>query len=292
MRIVSLLASATEIVCALGAGQMLAGRSHECDNPAWVRRLPACSEPTFDVNVSSGAIDAEVRRRIAAGEPLYRVDNDRIAQLAPDLILTQSHCEVCAVTPDDIAPGPILSLSAFTVNDVFESIRQIGARLGLSDRAEEVIARERARIDDVRERTKPLRRPTVGMIEWTDPLFSMGNWGPELVDAANAELPFGRPGEYSAVLPPDKLIEANPEFLIVAPCGFNLQRAAAERETLERYPWWSGLRAVRENKVAFADGNLYFNRSGMTIARTAEIVAEILHGEVSGESAKGTAWQW
>src|SRR5580692_12239632 len=143
MRIVSLLASATEIVCALGAGEMLVGRSHECDSPRWVRRLPACSEPAFDVAVTSGAIDAEVRRRIASGEELYRVHGDLIRELRPDLVIAQSHCEVCAVTPEDVGRGgeclPMLALSASSVEGVLESIGQVAARIGLEERGHAVV---------------------------------------------------------------------------------------------------------------------------------------------------------
>src|SRR6202051_546625 len=132
MRIVSLLASATEIVCALGAGEMLVGRSHECDNPAWVRRLPSCSKPAFDVSVSSGEIDAEVRRRLRVGEPLYHIDLELIRELRPDLVITQSHCDVCAVTPADLERGcgdaihaRQLSLSAATLDGIFQSVLQV-----------------------------------------------------------------------------------------------------------------------------------------------------------------------
>src|SRR5579862_7357847 len=155
MRIVSLLASATEIVCALRAGEMLVGRSHECDFPEWVRHLPACSEPAFDVSVSSGAIDAEVRRRIAAGEELYRVHGELIRELRPDLVIAQEHCEVCAVTPGDIERSgaclPTLALSASTVEGIFESILQVGSKIGLEDRAREVVAQERERLRVVNE---------------------------------------------------------------------------------------------------------------------------------------------
>lgn len=295
MRIVSLLASATEIVCALGAGDMLVGRSHECDHPEWVRRLPACSEPAFDIHVSSGEIDAEVRRRIAAGEELYRVNGDLIRELKPDLVIAQSHCEVCAVTPADMERGgaclPMLALSASSIDGIFGSIEQVGERLGLVDRASAVIGRERRRLQAVSERIAGLRKPRVVMLEWTDPLFAMGNWGPELVEIAGGDLPIGNKGGYSTALPEEKLIAADPEFLIVAPCGFNLGRSMEELSVLKSRPWWSGLRAVREGKVAFADGNLYFNRSGMTVARTAEIIAEILHG-VTFDSASREQWRW
>jgi iron complex transport system substrate-binding protein len=296
LRIVSLLASATEICCALGAGEMLVGRSHECDWPEWVRGLPACSEPAFDVTVSSGAIDAEVRRRIRAGEELYRVHADAIRELRPDLVIAQSHCEVCAVTPGDVERGgdcfPMLALSAASVEGVLESIGEIAARIGCPERGRDVVAGERARLQAVAAKTAGLRRPTVVMLEWTDPLFAMGNWGPELVEIANGELPIGKKGEYSTTVSSERLVEADPEFLIVAPCGFDLARTMRERAVLESYTWWRGLRAVREGKVAFADGNRFFNRSGMTVSQTAEIIAEILHGVVFGAAGRGKHWRW
>ena len=294
MRIVSLLASATEIVCALGAGEMLVGRSHECDNPDWVKRLPACSEPAFDVSVSSGEIDAEVRRRLHAGEPLYRIHLETIRELQPDLVITQSHCEVCAITPADVAkaglvPARQLSIFASTLEDIFDSIRRIAAELGLEESGCDLIAAERKRLSNVKEAAARHRRPTVVMLEWADPLFAMGNWGPELIDIANGEALLGKAGEYSAAIPAEHLRDADPEYLIVAPCGYQLDRALREREVLERHSWWPQLRAVREGKVFFADGNLYFNRSGMTVSHTAEIIAEILHGSPA-RSEPRQAW--
>ncbi|HEY1984195.1 MAG TPA: ABC transporter substrate-binding protein [Terracidiphilus sp.] len=285
MRVVSLLASATEIVCALGAGQMLVGRSHECDNPEWVRQLPACSEPAFDVSVSSRKIDTEVRRRLRSGEPLYHLNGELIRALQPDLLITQAHCEVCAVTPGDVARSGAcaltarqISLSASSVDEIFESIRQIAEALDLKELGEIVVQREERRLDAVRGRVAQFSPPTVVMLEWTDPVFAMGNWGPELVEIANGKLLLGRKGEYSAAIPGEELRDADPEYLIVAPCGFNLERSLRELAVLEQYPWWQELQAVRKGNVAFADGNLFFNRSGMTISQTAEIIAEILHG--------------
>ncbi|HSR07144.1 MAG TPA: ABC transporter substrate-binding protein [Bryobacteraceae bacterium] len=298
MRVVSLLAGATEIVCALGAGGMLVGRSHECDNPAWVRRLPSCSEPAFDVSVSSGAIDAEVRRRLHAGEPLYHIDMELIRELQPDLVITQSHCDVCAVTPADLERGACaiaarqLSLSAATVEEIFNSVLQVADTPGLVAEGQAVVDCERQRLQTVRRRTAGFRRPTVVLLEWTDPFFAMGNWGPELVEIANGEPLLGHPGKFSTAIPAEQLRDADPEYLIVAPCGFNLERAEQELAVLERHSWWGDLRAVREGKVAFADGNLFFNRSGMTIAESAEVLAEILHGEKrDGASFCDRAWR-
>jgi iron complex transport system substrate-binding protein len=295
VRVISLLASATEIVCALGAGEMLVGRSHECDNPDWVKRLPACSDPAFDVSVSSGEIDKEVRRRLRSGEPLYHVHGELIRDLRPDLLITQTHCEVCAITPGDVQRGGVpatrqLALSAASLEEIFQSILRISRALGLEDRGEALVQHEQQRLDAVREKAARFRRPTVVMLEWTDPLFAMGNWGPELVEIANGELLLGKKGEYSAAIPAEQLQDADPEYVIVAPCGFNLERSLREQNVLERYPWWVALRAVREHNVAFADGNLFFNRSGMTISRTAEILAEILHDVPFGAGAEGVSW--
>jgi iron complex transport system substrate-binding protein len=297
VRIVSLLASATEIVCALGAGEMLVGRSHECDNPDWVRRLPACSEPAFDVTVSSRDIDTEVRRRLRAGEPLYHVNGDLIRELQPDLLITQAHCEVCAVTPGDVERSGAcaltarqISLSASSLEEIFQSIREIAQSLDLEERGEMVVQREQQRLDAVREKTARFSPPTVVMLEWTDPVFAMGNWGPELVEVANGKLLLGRKGEYSAAIPGEHLRDADPEHLIVAPCGYNLERSLRELSVLEQYPWWRELQALRKGNVAFADGNLFFNRSGMTIAATAEIIAEIIHGVTFG-GVGGTRWR-
>lgn len=294
MRVVSLLASGTEIVCALDAGQSLVGRSHECDNPAWVRSLPPCSEPAFDVTVSSREVDREVRRRIRSGEPLYRVHMDRIRELAPDIVITQTHCEVCAVTPRNLDgngdgnAARIVALSASTLDDIFEGVMQVARAMDLPDRGRAVVEQERARLEAVRRRNAKRPRPSVAVLEWTDPIFVMGNWGPELVGIANGEPLLGNDRLYSTAIPADQLREADPEFLIVAPCGFNLERSWRERTVLELLPWWHELKAVQEGKVAFADGNRLFNRSGMTVAETAEVLAEILHGG----PAESVYWRW
>ncbi len=297
MRVISLLASGTEIVCALGAGDSLVGRSHECDNPPWVRQLPVCSEPTFDVTVSSRAIDAEVNRRIRSGEPLYALDATLITELRPDLLITQAHCEVCAVTPGDMersgCPQPaanVLALTAGTLNGIFEGIQRVAAALGMEEAGRTLVQRERDRLDAVRRSTAGRRRPSVVLLEWIDPIFAMGNWGPELVEIANSDLRIGKIGQHSTAIPWSDVVDADPEFLIVAPCGFDLKRTLAERSVLEDLPGWNDLRAVQSGRMAYADGNLLFNRSGMTVSRTAEVLAEILHGV--GDTGIGTEWCW
>jgi iron complex transport system substrate-binding protein len=299
MWIVSLLASATEIVCALDAGEFLVGRSHECDNPLWVRSLPQLSEPAFDISVSSAEIDREVRRRLRAGEPLYRVHTQAIRDLRPDVIFAQSHCEVCAVTPGDVEknagyiPGArIVPLSASSVDEVFGCILQVAEALELTARGHALVAEQRARLQRLRAVTEQFEAPSAAVLEWTDPIFPMGNWGPELVEAAGGRLVLGNRGQHSFAIAAEQLPAADPEYLVIAPCGFSLQRAIQELPVLEQYPWWSKLRAVRQRKVAFADGNLFFNRSGMTVVRSAEILAEMFHGVVTGERTEGRHWVW
>ncbi len=285
MRIISLVAGATEIICELGAGDCLVGRSHECDNPARVRDVPSCTRPAFDIHMSSRQIDTEVRRRLRAGEPLYHVDRDLIASLKPDLLIAQAHCEVCAVTPGDVKkagcdiPGSnILALDAGSIDGIFADTRKIAQAIGKGAEGDALLARLRNRFQTVSDRLQARRRPSIVMLEWTNPVYPMSNWGPELVEFACGNLLLGTPRVHSRAIDWEDVRRADPEFLIIAPCGYDLKRALAETFIMESYPGWHELRAVREGNVFFADGNLYFNRSGMTVVDTAEMIADILHG--------------
>jgi iron complex transport system substrate-binding protein len=254
-----------------------------------------CTRPAFDIAMSSGQIDAEVRRRLKAGEPLYHIDTELIDSLKPDLLITQEHCEVCAVTPADVGragcvvAGQVVALRAGSLEGIFEGIAAIGHALGREGAAARVVDHIRRRIVAVYDSVQHRRTPHLIMLEWTDPVFAMGNWGPELVDAANGRLVLGERGEHSSAIDWNRVREADPEWLIVAPCGFDLERARRELPTLEALPGWSDLRAVRDGKVVLADGNRYFNRSGTTIVETVEILAEILHGYPAGHA--GRAWE-
>jgi len=298
MRIVSLLASGTEIVCGLGAGHALVGRSHECDNPDWVRELPVCTRPTFDVEASSRAIDVEVRRRLKEGAPLYHIDGELIRQLDPDLLITQEHCQVCAVTPGDVArtgceglAHQVLALGAGTLRGIYDGIFAVGEAINRTSAAHALVANIQQRIDKTCQGVRKKSAPTVVILEWTDPIFPTGNWGPELVQAANGKLLLGGKGEHSRAMSWARVQEADPDYLIVAPCGYSLTRSMREVPVLEALPGWFELTAVEKRRVAFADGNRFFNRSGTTIAETVEIIAEILHGFRWQGSWEGSAWQ-
>jgi iron complex transport system substrate-binding protein len=298
-RIVSLLASGTELVCALGLGDRLVGRSHECDHPAWVTRLPAVSRPTFDISGTSAEIDARVRARLAAGAPLYEIDEALLTALAPDLIITQSHCEVCAVSPADLAHGlpaslqrrPVVALSAGTVDGILDGFVAVGGVVGADDVARALVAKLRARLAAVAAATRPLPRPRVACLEWIAPLFAMGNWGPELIEIAGGDCRLGAPGAHSTAIPFEALRDADPDVIVVAPCGFGLARTEAEMPALAALPGFRDLRAVRERRLFVADGNLYFNRSGPLLFDTPEILAEILHPTVFPPRHEGAAWR-
>jgi len=297
MRVVSLLASGTEIACALGAGGELVGRSHECDNPDWVRRLPSCTRPAFDVTMASAEIDAEVRRRVKAGEPLYHVDADLIQRLDPDVLITQVHCDVCAVTPGDIAragstarSAQVVALAAGTIAGIYEDVRRVGRTLERESAADDLAADMRRRIEAVTTSVATRPRPSVAVIEWTDPVFTAANWMPELVEAAGGTPLLTRDAEHSTIVPWQRIVDADPDYVIVAPCGFDLDRTIREAAGLAGRPEWSTLSAVRNGRVAFADGNKYFNRSGVTIVETVEILAEILHADCVPARWRGTAW--
>jgi iron complex transport system substrate-binding protein len=185
----------------------------------------------------------------------------------------------------------VLALTAGSLGGIFGGIVEVAKALGKESEGRALVCREQRRLETVRERTADLRRPSVVMLEWTDPMFAMGNWGPELVEVAHGELLLGSKGQYSSAISFERVLAADPEYLIVAPCGFNLERALRERAILVAHPCWNSLRAVQAGNVAFADGNLFFNRSGMTISQTAEIIAEILHGVTFEAPTEGVHWR-
>jgi iron complex transport system substrate-binding protein len=298
-RIVSLLASATELVCALGAGERLVGRSHECDHPAWVTRLPSVSRPTFDISGSSREIDERVRTRLHEGRPLYEVDEAAIAALVPDVLITQTHCEVCAVSPADLLHGmsaqrvrkQVVALRTGSLEAILEGFVEVAGVIGASPAGEQLASTIRVNMAALAEKTRALPHPAVVCLEWIDPVFAMGNWGPELVDVAGGASALGTPGAHSVGISWDAVCKVDPEVLVVAPCGFGLERAMAEMHLFAERPGWHDLRAVRSGRVFAADGNLYFNRSGPSLFETPEILAEMIHPEHFLPRHDGRAWR-
>ena len=302
-RIVSLIASATEIVCALGFEESMVGRSHECDYPPSVEKLPVCSSSKVDVDGSSRAIDDQVRAIVADALSVYRVDARLLDEVAPTVIVTQTQCEVCAVSLKDVeqavcelvASAPkIVSLEPMDLGDVFRDIRTVAAALGRPERAERLNVGLTARLDAIRERTRKLeKRPVVACIEWIDPLMHAENWVPELVEIAGGRVMLGEAGRHSGYFEFEQMVETDPDVIAVMPCGFGIPRTAAEMPPLAAQPGWSELSAVRNGRVFLTDGNQYFNRPGPRVVESAEILAELLHPEVFHFGHRGSGWtEW
>ncbi len=300
-RIVSLLPSATEIVCALGFESDLVGRSHECDFPATVKRLPALTEPKFKVEGSSADIDRSVKRIVSDALSVYRVDAAQLRALRPDVIVTQSQCEVCAVSQGDVeaavaewtgARPKVVALAPYALDDVLGDIERVAKALGAPKRGSALTAEMRRRMSAVAERAhSAVARPRAACIEWVDPLMAAGNWMPELVAMAGGENLFGTRGEHSPWLKFDQLAASDPDVIFIAPCGFDMARTAAELPLLAKHDGWGELRAVRSGRVFIADGNQYFNRPGPRIVESLEMLAEIFHPQLFRFGHEGSGWR-
>ncbi|MGH7542408.1 MAG: ABC transporter substrate-binding protein [Gemmatimonadota bacterium] len=300
-RVVSLIASSTEIVYALGQGVRLVARSHECDHPPEVRDLPAVTEPRFPTDGTSYEIDQRVRALVQEALSVYRVDAERLRAVRPDVIVTQTQCEVCAVSLRDVEEAlaewtgarPILvSLSPDSLGAVWEDIRRVAVALGGVAVGGRVGTGLRLRASESEAAAAPLpHRPTVACVEWIDPLMAAGNWMPELVVMAGGRNLVGEAGRHSPVLEWEQLRILDPDVLFVSPCGFDLARTRADMEGLASRPGWDELRAVREGRVALADGVQWFNRPGPRLVESLEILAEILHPERFDFGYRERAWE-
>jgi iron complex transport system substrate-binding protein len=285
VRIVSLLPSATEIVCALGLESALVGVTHECDYPSFVRGLPHVTRTLIPHDASSAEIDALVRERLKTDRALYTLDMDALEGLRPDLIVTQALCEVCAVAEDEVRaaacrlPGQpaIVNLEPQSLGDVFDAIRQAADAAGVADRASALIDQLRARVDRVAARAASVAtRPRVALLEWLDPPFSCGHWSPELVRLAGGIEGLGREGVASRTLRWDEIIAWQPELVFVACCGFDVERTMQDIARLDVVPGWNDLPAVRNGRVFVADGSQYFSRPGPRLVDSLEILAHAI----------------
>ncbi|MFD0985914.1 cobalamin-binding protein [Methyloligella solikamskensis] len=299
-RIVSLIASATEIICALGARDRLVGRSHECDYPEDVLQLPQLTEAKFPIDGTSYDIDQRVKAIVQEGLSVYRVDADALEKLDPDVIVTQDHCEVCAVSLSDVEDAvcqfakqgaEVVSLHPDSLDDIWSDIRKVAKAIGDVDAGERLIENARDRMTWLSGLTaKAEATPHVAMIEWVDPLMGGGNWMPELVEMANGIDFLAKPGEPSPWVEWDDIVKQDPDVIFVHPCGFDIERTLEEMPSLEQRPGWHDLKAVRENKVFVADGNQYFNRPGPRVVESLQILAEILHPDLFPPSFEGKGW--
>jgi iron complex transport system substrate-binding protein len=313
VRIISLLASATEMLAELGALDLLVGRSHECDYPPEVLALPAVSTVVIDTATSSAEIDAQIKelarqRNFPENAALralsiYAIDITLLQALRPDVIFTQTQCEVCAVSKRDVTRAVaqliglqprIVALAPHRLQDVWEDLLRVGEAIGRSDRARQLVQGYESRLEQLQQGCQRLsrgQRPRVAVLEWLDPLMGAGNWTPELVMFAGGEALFGETGQHTPWLSWEELRAANPEYIILSPCGFALERILQELPTLQNHPYWPQLQAVQEKRVYAIDGNAYLNRSGPRLVESAELLATALWGEPANVQVDSAAWR-
>ncbi|MFE6781513.1 cobalamin-binding protein [Streptomyces sp. NPDC057680] len=293
MRIVSLLPAATDIVAQLGLAADLVGRTHECDWPPQdVAGVPVVTSAAFSSDaLSSREISAAVGGAAHGGSSLYSLDTEALAALAPDVVLTQDLCDVCAVSYQAVSRavrvldgGPrVLSLEPRTLDDVLDCLVTVGELLGVRERAERRREELRDRLTAVRGLTAGRVRPRVVAVEWLDPLWPAGHWVPEQITCAGGEPLLAAPGEHTKPMTWKAVRAARPDVLLVLPCGFPPERTVREREVLTSLPGWDDLPAVRSGAVWVLDGPAYFNRPGPRVVRGAEVLAHVLHGVEAGE---------
>lgn len=312
MRIVSLLASATEMIAALGCLDQMVGRSHECDYPPEVLSLPTVSSPQIMTNASSAEIDAQIKQRVQAGVAtedaaltalsIYAIDIEQLQILRPDVIFTQNQCEVCAVSERDVTRAVqqltgleprIVSLSPYRLSDVWEDVLRVGQALHRRAEAEQLVRNYQQRLDALQVATAQSgSRPRVTILEWLDPLMGSGNWTPELVTYAGGENVFGEVGQHSPWITWEELQLADPDVLILAPCGYDIERTLQDLPILQRHSVWQTLQAVRNGRVYAIDGNQYLNRSGPRLVESAELLGRVLWGNKLAISVDDDGWRW
>ena len=286
MRIVSLVPNGTEILFALGAGEQVVGVSHECDFPEEARRRPMLTGSALTPGMSPAEIDQAVSAQVGSGLSLYTLDEARIAELDPHVIVTQKLCPVCAVSTEQVdgavRPLPhcpvVLSLDPQELDDIFVDILLVGATIRRLDQAEALVVALEKRLTAVRLRVAGRPRPRVMALEWLDPPFAGGHWVPEMIERAGGVDTVARPGDPSRRLTWDQVREADPDVLVVMPCGFDEAGARAQVELVAGRPEWQALRAVREGRVYPVDANGCFSRPGPRLVDGVERLAEIFHG--------------
>ena len=301
-RILSLIASSTEIVCALGFEGQLVGRSHECDFPTSVQSLPFCTEPKFNVDGTSAEIDQRVKSILQEALSVYRIDEIKLKELKPDIIITQSQCEVCAVSMSDVnkavsgligSKPQIVSLEPNQLTDVWNDINLVSEALKVPNEGKKLVRKLKQRIKNIEdEARKIVKKPTVACIEWIDPLMAAGNWMPELVELGGGINLFGESGKHSPWMNWDNLKESDPDIILILPCGYNIERTNSEMTPLIEKPDWFQLKAVKNRQVYITDGNQYFNRPAPRLVESLEIIAEILHPIYFNFGHENTGWEF
>ena len=286
MRIVSLLPSTTEIICELGFEDQLVGRSHECDQPASVKKLPELTDSSVKNPANSAEIDQNIKSLLKNGLSIFSVKADLLEEINPDIVFTQDHCEVCAVPLGAVKSAvkqyrdedtEVGALSPTNLSEIFQSILIIGRTLDVKTRANQLVEEIKLRLGIIKNTIigEPVKR--VACLEWIEPLMTGGNWIPELLEIAGGEYLLSEPGKHSPWIDWKDIVDENPDVILVMPCGYDINQTTREIHLLTQKERWNALKAVQNNEVYVLDGNRYFNRPGSTIYESARILAEILH---------------
>ena len=299
MRIVSLIPSGTEIVCALGYHENLVGISHECDYPSKIRHLPVCTKPNLNVNASSLEINKNVKSLLQNSLSIYAINENVLKDLKPDLIITQSQCDVCAVSITDVELAlkkigldpKIISLQPQKLCDIWEDIKLIAKSIGINEKGLELTSQIMDDIENLKSSQNLKSSPTIACVEWINPLMFAGNWVPEMVEIAGGKDLFGRIGMHSDWSTYDILFNYDPEKIILMPCGFSIRKTIKEMGTIIDMLNWKNLRAVKNGNVFIANGNQYFNRPGPRILDSIKILIEIVSNQKRDFGFKGKGWE-
>jgi iron complex transport system substrate-binding protein len=288
VRIVSLLPSATDIVASLGLQDSLVGRTHECDWPQGIEHVAVMTSDALATReMNSRQIHDAIGGAVHSGSSIYNLDGDALEAAKPDLVITQELCEVCAVSYSEVkeaarlmdADTKIVSLEPRSIDDILGHVELIGELISANDAAKRVVGDARARLAQVREATKDLSRPRVVSIEWLDPIFAAGHWVPEQVEIAGGEELLGPRSAPSPEVSWETVLEAEPEVIVLMPCGMPIERTLGELDALTGRSGWSELPAVAKDQVFVVDASSYFNRPGPRVVRGVEILAHLLHPE-------------
>ena len=301
--IVSLIPSGTEMVCALGCQEQLKGRSHECDFPLGISDLPICTAPNISVDGTSQDIHERVSGIVKDALSVYRVEVETLRTIKPDIIVTQTQCDVCAVSFTDVERAlkeslayqpTLIPLHATNLQGVWDDLLRVAQGVGKEQGCRQLLTSYQSRISAIADRCKnESSHPSVACIEWMEPLMAAGNWVPELVQFAGGQSTFGEPGAHAPWITWKALADVNPDMLILMPCGFSIPRIEEEMNILTQNPVWPSLKAVQKGRVYLTDGNQFFNRPGPRLVESLEIFAEIFHPTCFQFGHTGTGWrQW
>ncbi len=299
-KIISLLPAATEIICALGLENQLVGRSHECDYPSTVKNLPVCSSAKFLPGSSSSEIDRQVREILSESLSIYTIDKELLRSIAPDIIITQAQCEVCAVSLKDVELSlsnllekdcQVISLQPQGLSDIYSDIEKLANQLGVATTGAYLLELFEERINIIHHKLKFItEKPKVACIEWLSPLMIAGNWTPEIIEIAGGVPVLTEKGTHSAYVSFEEIQKEDPDIIVLMPCGFPVDRTLQEISIMLELPGWSALRAVQQNRIYITDGNQYFNRSGPRITDSIEIMAEIINQKQFFFGYEGEGW--